>query len=259
MARRKNLAEDHDELFRYMATIPSDFESDTDESFEDEGNANWTCDHLTSAQDDTDLQESTEGQEDCVIIIGEENNDTITAPSTSTEIIQEVNTSTNKDVRRRWRKKEEPMMNTNFVEDTNLRQFEPETPLDSFLYYFDAELLERMTYETNLKSVQNGKESRISKKEIISILGMNMIMSYHQLPSYRNYWSGSNDLEVRIIKNTMTRERFKLIMSNLHLMTTKRSIKIIQINCIKSDQSSIISTQNLLRNHMLNTWQLMSQ
>ena len=42
-------------------------------------------------------------------------------------------------------------------------------------------------------------------------------MEIHSLPSIEHYWSDSDDLAVRPIKNTIFRKRFQAILYNLHL------------------------------------------
>lgn len=42
-------------------------------------------------------------------------------------------------------------------------------------------------------------------------------MGYHCLPSWRNYWSTSDDLQVKCIAESMSRNRFGEILSNLHV------------------------------------------
>lgn len=216
---RKHL--DHSEICTILENIPSDFDSDTDESIYDETEI-MELDPLHSAED---MAHS--NKEDCIIIIGENNKDNDATPnipddSVSSELIpDEPVVSSRPGVhpskeKRRWKKKEEPMMNATFSQQTK-HDFTPESPVHAFLYFFDDQLMEKITYETNLKTIQKGKEINYSKEDIYSILGINMIMSYHKLPALRNYWSTSSDLEVSIIKNSMTRDKFRSIMSSLHL------------------------------------------
>ena len=100
------------------------------------------------------------------------------------EVSEERGISKQKEERKRWRKKSEPNLNTNFIQK-KVDNLLPESHIDAFLYYIDDTFLERIVYETNLKSIQKGKESRISREEILTFLGINIIMSYHKLPSLR--------------------------------------------------------------------------
>ena len=82
---------------------------------------------------------------------------------------------------------------------------------------FNDVLMNKLAYETNLKSMQRGKKNYITKEEILTFLGINMIISYHHLPAVKQYWPTSSDVEVLPIKKAMTRETFKFILGNLHV------------------------------------------
>ncbi|KAJ8966082.1 hypothetical protein NQ314_003751 [Rhamnusium bicolor] len=42
-------------------------------------------------------------------------------------------------------------------------------------------------------------------------------MRYHKLPSYKNYWSCSDDLGVPIVRRVMPRSRFEQFLQYLHI------------------------------------------
>jgi hypothetical protein len=42
-------------------------------------------------------------------------------------------------------------------------------------------------------------------------------MGCHSLPSYKNYWSADEDFDTSIVRRTMSRNRFEMMLSNLHL------------------------------------------
>ena len=89
---------------------------------------------------------------------------------------------------------------------------------DFFLKFIDAEIRERIIYETNL--YMNQKHRRVlplTEKELYSFLGINILMSYHCLPSLTCYWNNSQDLKIPLVSNAMSRNRFSQILSNLHL------------------------------------------
>jgi len=52
---------------------------------------------------------------------------------------------------------------------------------------------------------------------MLNFIRINFFMGYHKLPSWKNYWSTCPDLDVNLISNTMSRNRFNLILSNLHI------------------------------------------
>ena len=101
-------------------------------------------------------------------------------------------------------------------------------------------------YETNFKSVQRGKENHITKEEILTFLGINMIMSYYHLTAVKHYWSTSSDLKVLPIKKAMTRETFKFILGNLHVNNNHKmdkTSKKYKINKINNSKNTEIKTK----------------
>ena len=57
----------------------------------------------------------------------------------------------------------------------------------------------------------------ITKKELYGFLGINLVMGYHKLPSWKMYWCNDADLSVPFIASAMTRNRFSQILSNLQV------------------------------------------
>lgn len=89
---------------------------------------------------------------------------------------------------------------------------------DYFLKFINAEIRERILYETNLYINQKHRRvPTVTDNELYSFLGINLLMGYHNLPSLRNYWSSEQDLNVPLVSNTMSRNRFQQILTNLHL------------------------------------------
>ena len=58
----------------------------------------------------------------------------------------------------------------------------------------------------------NFKES-----ELLAFIGINFFMGFHKLPSYKHYWSCSDDLGIGIIKRVMPRSRFEQFLQYLHI------------------------------------------
>jgi len=50
-----------------------------------------------------------------------------------------------------------------------------------------------------------------------AFIGINFVMGYNRLPSWKDYWSTSNDLGVKIISDAMSRKRFDDILCFLHI------------------------------------------
>ena len=72
---------------------------------------------------------------------------------------------------------------------------------------------------------KEAKKITLTKEEIFTFLGINMIMSYHHLSAVKHYWSTSSNLEVLPIKKAMTRETFKCILGDLHVNDNHKMIK----------------------------------
>ena len=113
-------------------------------------------------------------------------------------------------------KKPEPAIDTTFHDTSKVSQQFVNSPLDVFMKYMNEDILDKIHFETNLKSVQKGKPIGLSREELKVFLGINIMMSYHHLPHIAHYWSGSKDLNVQPIAESMSRDRFQSILTNLH-------------------------------------------
>lgn len=77
-------------------------------------------------------------------------------------------------------------------------------------------ILEDIVYQTNLYGTQNGKNLNIKNENMLAFIGINFIMGYNRLPSWKDYWSTSPDLGVKLIAESMPRALFDKILVNLH-------------------------------------------
>lgn len=92
------------------------------------------------------------------------------------------------------------------------------TPTDVFLKFLDGSLCEKIVSETNLYAVQQGRVfQQLNDREFLGFVGINFMMGYHILPSWKSYWSSDSDLHVAPISETMSRNRFSEILANLHI------------------------------------------
>lgn len=87
---------------------------------------------------------------------------------------------------------------------------------DFFLTFLE-DIIENIVQQSNLYAVQKNKILDLKKGELLAFIGINFLMGYHKLPSWRHYWSESDDLRVSIVRKTMSRNRFDAILSNLHV------------------------------------------
>lgn len=92
------------------------------------------------------------------------------------------------------------------------------TPLNIFYAVTDFERLidEIIVRESNRYAQQNGRIFNLTNEEAKAFLGMNFVMGYHCLPTFRSYWSTDPDMGVPYIAKVMTINRFEEIRRNLH-------------------------------------------
>lgn len=57
----------------------------------------------------------------------------------------------------------------------------------------------------------------VTKDEMKTFLGINLLMGIKKLPSYRDYWSSHPDLHEPFVSKYMTVNRFGWLLSHLHL------------------------------------------
>ncbi|KAL4127516.1 hypothetical protein QTP88_011683 [Uroleucon formosanum] len=95
-------------------------------------------------------------------------------------------------------------------------KFMGETATSIFLEFIDG-FIDQLVYQTNLYSIQRGRPLNIKRFEILNFIGINFLMGYNKLPSWKHYWATSDDLNVPCVSNTMSRNRFDNILSNLHV------------------------------------------
>lgn len=180
--------------------------------------------------DDNNIQPDTTEREPMLIDAGEDDvqepdtnvTEDISSGAVNIEGIPGSSNEQNDDMKtfdRRWKKRD---LTINVPKYDN-----PEGPLcDEFLTchsptdYFKKVVgtaLADVTYQSNLYATQKNKNLNLKEEELLAFLGINFFMGYHTLPSYKHYWSTSNDLGIELVRKTMTRNRFQDILSFLHV------------------------------------------
>lgn len=81
---------------------------------------------------------------------------------------------------------------------------------------FDKLIDEIIVRESVRYAEQNGRCFTMSNAEAKAFIGMNFVMGYHCLPTFRSYWSTDPDMGVPYIANVMPINRFEDIRRNLH-------------------------------------------
>ncbi|XP_017487838.1 PREDICTED: piggyBac transposable element-derived protein 3-like, partial [Rhagoletis zephyria] len=120
---------------------------------------------------------------------------------------------------RKWRKVEKITEVSQFdsPEGTVVGYFEDiDTPTKFFLSFIET-IVEGIIFHSNLYAVQKDKTLNLKKNEFYAFIGINFFMGYHQLPSWRHYWSTSEDLAAPVVSKTMSRNRFDSILRFLHV------------------------------------------
>ncbi|XP_039290397.1 piggyBac transposable element-derived protein 3 [Nilaparvata lugens] len=97
--------------------------------------------------------------------------------------------------------------------------FVGDVPLDYFLKLFSIDLLEEITFQTNLYALQKGKENlALSISELKIFLGVALVMSYIKYPRIRQYWSQQAGLRMDLIADAISVNRFEEIRQYLHFI-----------------------------------------
>lgn len=96
------------------------------------------------------------------------------------------------------------------------------TPYYFFNLFVSDKIIDDICFQTNLYAEQeyqktNKRYTRTSVKEIKVFIGLNMLMGIKPMPSYRDYWSQSDDLRDHYISKFMPVNRFGWLLSHVHL------------------------------------------
>ena len=94
------------------------------------------------------------------------------------------------------------------------------SPCNFFLKVFDEKIRENIVFQTNLNIQQKQKRKSIlpvKERGFYGFIGVNLLMGYHKLPSWLNYWKCDPDLSVPSVSSVMSRIRFVQILWNLHV------------------------------------------
>ncbi|XP_012560566.1 piggyBac transposable element-derived protein 3-like [Hydra vulgaris] len=88
---------------------------------------------------------------------------------------------------------------------------------DYVLNFFDTKIRDKILLENNLYTNQKHKRVySVSMDELFLFLGIIILMGYHSLPSLSCYWNNSQDLNVSLVSNSLSRSRFSQILGNIH-------------------------------------------
>ena len=115
----------------------------------------------------------------------------------------------------RWRKNETLAKSHNFVQPFTEPRFPEMTLYQYFQKFFPDEIVTDVVEHTNLYSYQNKQKNiNTTEEEIRSLIGVMMKMGIVSLPSYKCY--RSQQLRYSLLADAMSRNRFQLLLENLH-------------------------------------------
>ncbi|KAL4148520.1 hypothetical protein QTP88_002749 [Uroleucon formosanum] len=127
-----------------------------------------------------------------------------------------------------WSKKKEFLMEpiSDFIETTGpsdlIDKEQDHTPFSVFKLLFSDEIINLVVQQTNLYAQQRYMKTgklymKTTNQEIMTFLGINILMGIKRSPSYRDYWSSAPDLHDSYISQLMTVNRFGWLLSTIHL------------------------------------------
>lgn len=91
------------------------------------------------------------------------------------------------------------------------------TELDVFLKMFPNSLINRISHCTNQRLEKLGKNIQpTDPSEIMLVLGCMLVISYNKMPKFSDYWSSHPSLGNVAIKNAISRDRCKILISKLY-------------------------------------------
>ena len=98
------------------------------------------------------------------------------------------------------------------------------TPINAFKLLFTDQLFELVWKQTNIYGKQKHGTTwvPVAINEIKRWIGLNILMGYHTLPSYKHYWSSNRNFNVPLVCNAMPRNLFTKILTHVHLADNKK-------------------------------------
>ncbi|KAL3198612.1 hypothetical protein MRX96_014427 [Rhipicephalus microplus] len=91
------------------------------------------------------------------------------------------------------------------------------TPADAFEKFFDGDVIALLVKETNRYTEQKNRSLGVTEEEMKFVIGMLLLSGYVPVPRRRMLWEISEDCHNELVANSMRRNRFKAIFSNLHV------------------------------------------
>lgn len=91
------------------------------------------------------------------------------------------------------------------------------TPAEAFEKFFDDDVIALLVEETNRYAEQKNRSLGVTEEEMKCVLGVLLLSGYVPVPRRRMLWEISEDCHNELVANSMRRNRFEAIFSNLHV------------------------------------------
>lgn len=89
--------------------------------------------------------------------------------------------------------------------------------LSAFKMFFDEKMLDKIIEETNRYAEQKNDAVRVTRNEMLVVLGIILFSGYRRVPSTRMYWEEQPDVSCDLVKDAIRRDRFEKILRYFHL------------------------------------------
>lgn len=115
-----------------------------------------------------------------------------------------------------WKRKDIDLVNTSFASQFSNTPLVDTSPYEYFKMFITNEMIENLSEQTNLYSVQkNGVSINSNKQEIEQFLGIHLLSGIIRVPSDRMYWAERTRFSV--ITDVMSRNRFDHLRNYLRI------------------------------------------
>ncbi|KAI5742008.1 hypothetical protein M8J77_002108 [Diaphorina citri] len=110
--------------------------------------------------------------------------------------------------------REDPILGSNYYQENSRRNW---IPMTYFSQYISNEIVEKLAYFTNIRSVQDtGSSINVTASEMRVFLGVNIYMATVGLPRIRMFWAA--DTRVPQVADAITRDRYCQIRKHLKII-----------------------------------------
>lgn len=90
------------------------------------------------------------------------------------------------------------------------------SPLELFMYFFDKDIVQMLINYTNIYAAQKNQTSTVAEEEFYCFLGVLILSGYAVVNRRKMYWQNRPDANNPLVCESISRDRFQYIMSNLH-------------------------------------------